>query len=119
MNTMTPLGLFVIANVAVFAFGLIITGLSYRAYRSSARKTAFRNATLGFLLIPVGGVLAPVYQLGIKADYSISARELLELQIIEGTLTAAGIGFLLLSIYTYNVHTRRVQREPDLQRLDR
>lgn len=96
---------FVIANVVQFAFGVAITGISYYAYRSNRRKESLRNSTIGFLCITVGGVLAPVYELGIKSDYNISAEELLKLQIIEGTVIGIGLAFLLISVYSYNTAT--------------
>lgn len=101
--------LFVVANVLQFAFGVAITGVSYYAYRSSGKKS-LRNSTVGFLCITVGGVLAPVYELGVKADYHITAQELLKLQIIEGTVISLGIGLLLFSVYSHDVGPRRVRR---------
>lgn len=106
MTEHTWLGMFVLMNLLQFAFGIAITGLSYLAYRKSG-KTTFRNSTIGFLLITIGGVSAPVYQLGIRADYVVTGRELLELQIIEGTLIAVGLAFLLFSVYTHST-TQRV-----------
>lgn len=100
MSELSWLSLFVVANVFQFLFGAGITGLSYSAYRSSGRE-AFRLSTLGFLLITVGGVWAPLYEFGIKGDYDITPRELLELQVVEGVLFGVGLGFLLLSIYSH------------------
>lgn len=113
MSELAHLGTFVVANVVQFAVGIAITGLSYLAYRSSGGKVAFRNSTIGFLLITVGGVTAPVYQLWIKGDYSVSGRELLELQILEGVLVTAGLGLLLLSIYSYNTDPTRASTDLD------
>ncbi|WP_336021611.1 DUF7521 family protein [Halobellus salinisoli] len=104
--------LFVLANILQFAFGVSITGISYWAYRSNGRKASFRNSTVGFLLITVGGVLAPIYELGIKSDYTITAVELLKLQIIEGTVIGIGLAFLLISVYSHSAgtdHYRSVQ----------
>lgn len=94
--------LFVVANLVHFVFGIAITGISYYAYQTKGKKTVHRNSTIGFFFIAVGGILAPVYELGIKADYTISAQELLQLQIIEGTVIGVGLAFLLVSIYTYD-----------------
>lgn len=104
------MNLFVVANVVQFAFGVAITGISYWAYRSTGRKTSLRNSTVGFLCITVGGVLAPVYELGIKSDYSITAQELLKLQIIEGTVIGVGLAFLLVSVYSHKTGTDRRRR---------
>ncbi|QLG62145.1 DUF7521 family protein [Halorarum salinum] len=113
MNELAHLGTYLVANLLQFTVGVAITGLSYLAYRSSGRKASFRNSTLGFLLITVGGVLAPVYQLWIKGDYSISGLELLELQILEGSLITVGLGLLLLSIYSYNADPLRAPTDLD------
>ena len=99
--------LFVVANVLQFSFGMAITGISYWAYRSYGRKQSLRNATIGFLCITIGGVLAPVYEIGIKADYNITAQELLKLQVLEGTVIGIGLAFLLFSVYSHNTSRSR------------
>lgn len=109
--------LFVLANVLQFVFGLTITGISYWAYRTSGRKASLRNATIGFLCITVGGVLAPVYELGLRGDYNITAQELLKLQILEGTVIGIGLAALLFSVFSYNARTRR-HREFDIDESD-
>ncbi|QLG27202.1 hypothetical protein HUG10_06445 [Halorarum halophilum] len=111
MSELARLGVFLVANVLQFSVGIGITGLSYLAYRSSGGRPAFRNSTLGFLLITIGGVLAPVYQIWIKGDYSVSGRELLELQIMEGTLITIGLALLLYSIYSFNAGFKRVSAD--------
>ena len=113
MIDLARLGVFLVANLLQFAVGIGITGLSFLAYRSSGGKPAFRNSTLGFLLITIGGVLAPVYQIGIKGDYSVTGRELLELQILEGTLITIGLSLLLYSIYSFNTRSNRLSADPD------
>jgi uncharacterized membrane protein len=105
MSGLAWTNLFVIANIVQFAFGVAITGISYYAYRSSGRKKSLRNSTLGFCCITIGGVLAPIYELGIKSDYNISAQELLKLQIIEGTAIGIGLALLLISVYVHNTST--------------
>lgn len=102
---------FVFANIVQFMFGLIITGLSFSAYRSSG-KSSFRLSTVGFLFITIGGVLAPVYELGITQDYNITGLELLQLQIMEGTVIAVGLALLLLSVLKFNTRTKH-QTHPD------
>ncbi|WP_144906377.1 DUF7521 family protein [Halobellus captivus] len=109
---MAWIDIFVLANILQFAFGVSITGISYWAYRSNHRKASFRNSTVGFLFITVGGVLAPIYELGIKSDYTITAQELLKLQIIEGTVIGVGLAFLLVSVYSHSGgtdHHRHIQ----------
>lgn len=110
------LNLFVIANIVQFSFGVAITGISYYAYRSNGRTESFRISTIGFACITIGGVLAPVYELGIKSDYSITAQELLKLQIIEGAVIGLGLAFLLISVYSHNTGTaHRRQIELDVR----
>lgn len=92
---------FVVANVVIFGFGAVLTGLSYYAYRSDGGSTSFRTSTIGFGLITVGGVVDPVYQLGVKGDYNMGGRELLALQTVEGLLVGLGLGFLFLAIYRH------------------
>lgn len=93
---------FAAANVASFAFGAVLTGLSYLAYRYRGQSASFLYATLGFGTITAGGLAEPVYQLGFKADNTASGRELLVLQTIEGALVAIGLGLLFYSIYQYD-----------------
>jgi len=54
---------FVLANLFTFGFGLVLTALSYVAYRSVGRSRSFRTSTVGFGLITLGGLAEPVYQL--------------------------------------------------------
>lgn len=112
--------LFVVANVLQFSFGLAITGISYWAYRSNGRKPSLRNATIGFLCITIGGILAPVYEIGIKADYNITAQELLKLQIMEGAVIGIGLALLLFSVYSHSTsRSRETHIEYEIQDVDR
>ena len=111
------LGAYAVANVLQFAVGVAITGVSYLAYRSSGGKAGLRNATVGFMLITVGGVLAPVYQFWIKDDYAVSGLELLELQMIEGAVITIGLALLLVSVYGRSDDRRSVEIDVDTDRL--
>lgn len=93
---------FLFANLFVFGFGATLTTLSYYAYRINDRKSSFRISTIGFGVLTVGGIVEPIYQLGLKGDYSVSGRELLALQTIEGIFVAIGLGLLFYSIYIHN-----------------
>lgn len=93
---------FLVANLFVFGFGATLTSLSYYAYRVNGRKPSFRLSTIGFGVLTIGGVVEPIYQLGLKGDYSISGRELLALQTMEGIFVAIGLGLLFYSIYIHN-----------------
>lgn len=100
-------------NLLVFAFGCAITGFSYLAYRSSNGNKSFRRSTIGFGLITLGCIVEPAY-VGINHDWAISGQELLQLQAIESTAIAVGLGFLFVSIYT---HKRTVATDRELIRV--
>lgn len=93
---------YVVTNFMMFGFGLLLTGLSYFAYRSDKTRLALRNATIGFGLLTVGGLIAPLYQIGYKTQYQLDGRELLAVQSVEGLFLAAGLGMLFYSIYRYS-----------------
>lgn len=93
---------YVLTNFMMFGFGIVLTGLSYFAYRSSRPRPSLRTATVGFGLITIGGLVAPAYQLGVRGAYDLSGRELLAVQSVEGLFLAAGLGMLFYSIYHYS-----------------
>lgn len=99
---------FVLANLFVFGFGATLTTLSFYAYRVHERRSSFLLSTVGFGVLTIGGIVEPLYQLGLKGDYLISGRELLVLQTIEGVFVAIGLGFLFYSIY---IHTPGPRQE--------
>ena len=107
MTETTLIGLFVAVNLAQFAFAGTITAVSYWAYRSTGRRSSLRYATIGFLCITIGGLLAPIYELGIKSDPEITMQELLTVQIVEVTVIGVGLALLLYSIYGYDTGTQR------------
>lgn len=104
MSEPPELWTFVFANLFVFGFGATLTTLSYYAYRQNNRSTSFRLSTIGFGILTIGGVVEPIYQLGIRGDYMISGRELLALQSMENMFFAVGLGFLFYSIYVHRNH---------------
>lgn len=93
---------YVLTNFMMFGFGLMLTGLSYFAYRTDKTRFALRNATIGFGLLTIGGLVAPLYQIGYKTQYQLDGRELLAIQSVEGLFLAAGLGMLFYSIYRYS-----------------
>lgn len=93
---------YVLTNFMMFGFGLMLTGLSYFAYRTDTTRVALRNATIGFGLLTIGGLVAPLYQIGYKTQYQLDGRELLAIQSVEGLFLAAGLGMLFYSIYRYS-----------------
>lgn len=97
---------FLLANLFIFGFGATLTTLSYYAYRVNGREPSFRTSTLGFGVLTVGGIVEPVYQLGLRGDYLITGRELLVLQTVEGVFLAVGLGLLFYSIYIHRSQPR-------------
>lgn len=97
---------FALANLTIFGFGSILTALSFLAYRANSRSSSFRNATIGFGFVTLGGLIEPIYQIGIRGDYELSGREMLMMQGIEGFLVALGLGMLFYSIKRHNPSKR-------------
>lgn len=97
---------FILTNFMMFAFGLILSTVSYLAYRADRGRISLRNATIGFGLLTIGGLVAPAYQLGFRGAYELSGRELLIVQSIEGLFLAAGLGMLFYSVYRHGKRTR-------------
>lgn len=90
---------FILANALLFLISSLLAVLSYIAYRQSKGKRMFLTATAGFWLVVLGGLVEPLYQLGMAGDYNISGTELLWLQTGEGILIASGLGLLYFAIY--------------------
>lgn len=93
--------LFTVTNVIVFVLGSIVTMMSYLAYRSQPASRSFRNSTLGFAFITLGGAVEPIYQLGVRGDYNLDGREILAMQGAEGILIAVGLALLFFAITDY------------------
>lgn len=89
---------FIIANVGLFVVSSTLAGLSYIAYRRQRRRRSYRLATVGFGFVVLGGLMEPVYQLSVRADYVITRTELLLLQSGETFLLAIGLGILFYAI---------------------
>lgn len=94
-------------NFIGFFLGVIITGLSCYAYRSSEKNTSLRNATMGFGMLTVGIAIEPVYQLGIEGTHVLASDQNITLQLIEGTVISLGLLILFFSIYRYRSRSRR------------
>jgi len=97
----------VIANVLVVTLGVILTALSFHAYRSDTGTGGFLETTLAFLLITIGSVLAPVYEFGFVHDYQITPDELREVQFFEGLAVTLGLAILLYSIWQHRAYSSR------------
>lgn len=101
---------FILTNFMMFTFGLVLSVVSYLAYRGDRSRLSLRNATIGFGLLTIGGLVAPLYQLGVNDAYTLGGRELLVVQSVEGLFLASGLGMLFYSIYRYGTGKRDVGR---------
>lgn len=91
---------FLAFNLIILVFGGVLTAFSYLTYVRTASEQ-FRRATAGFVLVTFGGVVEPIYELGVKNGYRLSGRELLAIQSVEGLLIGLGLGALFYSIYSF------------------
>lgn len=101
MSEPPELWAFVIANTGLFIASGVLTALSYVAYRQSGGDSSYRAATVGFGFVVLGGLVEPVYQLGVKGEYSLTGSELLVLQSGEGALITLGLGLLFWAIVNH------------------
>lgn len=99
--------LLVALNFLGFILGLVITSVSYYAYRSGDRKRSLRNATVGFGLLTLGTAIEPAYQLGVKRTHVLASEQNVTLQVLEGLLLSLGFLILFLSIYKYSSRSSR------------
>ena len=107
MDSMLEVWLLIAVNFFAFFLGVVITGVSYVAYRSHGRTTSLRNATVGFGLITFGTAIEPIYQLGVAGTHVLASNQNISLQIIEGTVISLGFLLLFFSIYRYRARSRR------------
>lgn len=87
--------------------GVVITGISYYAYRTSNRKTSLRRAAIGFGFLTLGIAAEPAYQLGIIGTHTLASDHNLSLQLVEGLLISLGFLTLFSSIYQYGLRYRQ------------
>lgn len=97
----------VAVNFLGFFLGVIITTLSYYAYRSNETKTSLRNVTIGFGLLTIGIAIEPLYQVGIEGTHVLASDQNITLQLIEGTVVSLGLLVLFFSIYNYSSRSQR------------
>lgn len=89
---------FVLSNVGLFVVSSLLTSLSYLAYRQSNGHRSYAITTIGFGFVVLGGLVEPVYQLGVGVDYTLEGVQLMLLQTGETVLIAAGLGLLFYAI---------------------
>ncbi len=98
MSRPPELWAFILANMFLFLISSVLLLLSFYAYYQNPRKSSYRYSTIGFAFIVLGGLVEPVYQLGIRSDYILTGNELLITQSCEGVLLALGLGLLFYAI---------------------
>lgn len=103
---------FVLANTGLFIVSSVLTGLSYLAYRRDGRSS-YKFTTIGFGFVVLGGLVDPLYQLGVRGDYNITGSELLFLQTAEALLIASGLGILFYAITRYTANGERTTSTKD------
>lgn len=89
---------FVLSNVGLFIVSCLLTSLSYLAYRQSDGHRSYAITTVGFGFVVLGGLVEPVYQLGVGVDYTLTGAQFMLLQTGETVLIAAGLGLLFYAI---------------------
>lgn len=97
----------IVTNFLEVFLGLVITVISYYAYRSNGWQTSLRNATAGFGLITLGAAIEPAYQLGVVGTHVLASDQNVGLQIVEAVVISLGFALLFFSIYRYSSRSRR------------
>lgn len=92
------LWVFLLTNVSLFVVSSLLTGLCYLAYRRRGGQRSFALATIGFGFVVLGGLVEPVYQLGIGVDFTLTGTELMLLEGTETGLIAVGLALLFYAI---------------------
>ncbi|WP_227356675.1 hypothetical protein [Haladaptatus salinisoli] len=93
---------FILTNALLFITGCLLTALSYLAYYQNPKKSSYRYSTVGFAFIVLGGLISPVYRLGIRSDYHLDASQRLILQSAEAILLALGLGLLFYAVVRHD-----------------
>ncbi|WP_248910246.1 DUF7521 family protein [Halocatena marina] len=93
-------GLFIGINIFVLLVGLILTALSYGAYRRTDKRELL-FAVGGFLSITLGAIIEVFYEVGVKGSYNLFGDELLTVQSIESILIGIGLASLFYSLRQY------------------
>lgn len=102
MSDPPELWTFIVANVIGSVLALLITTLSFLAYRANDHSPSFRSATIGFGFLTLGTLVEPMYQLVWRGDYNITGRELLGIQSAEAIFWGLGFAVLFYSIYIHS-----------------
>ncbi len=96
---------FIFANTLLFLMGSLLMTLSFIAYYQNPRVKSYKISTIGFGFIVLGGLVDPVYRLGIRGEYFLNGTERLLLQSSEGVLLSVGLGLLFYAIVRHDVRS--------------
>lgn len=91
---------FVVTSLFVLLLGGTMTVLSYLAYRREDKQSLW-IAGFGFGLVTTAGLIAVIYQFGVRRTYFVSNRELLSLQTIQAAVLTLGLLALIYSLTKY------------------
>ena len=98
MDSPPELWAFVIANSGVFVTSGLLAGMCLLAHRQSGGATTYRDASVGFGFVLLGGLADPVYQLFFRGSAAPAVAELLWIEAAEAVLLTVGLGLLFLAI---------------------
>ena len=94
---------FIFANTLLFLISMLLMSLSFIAYYQNPRVKSYKYSTIGFGFIVLGGLVDPVYRLGIRGEYYLNGTGRLLLQSSEGVLLSIGLGLLFYAIMRHDV----------------
>ena len=100
MSTSPEFLTFAGASVLVLALGGALTVLSYLAYRREEKRSLW-VAGFGFGMITTAGLIAAIYEGGVRQTYFVSNRELLSLHATQAIVLALGFLALIYSLTRY------------------
>lgn len=103
---------FVLANLGLFVVSSLLTLLTFVAYRQDNGQASYLIATSGFGFLVLGGLLAPMYELGVRGDYHLIGTELLWLQAGESILLMGGLGLLFYAITHHETGSSATEEDP-------
>ena len=112
MSESPELWAFVLTNVGLFVVSSLLMALSYLAYRSRRGHQSYARSTVGFGFVVLGGLVEPVYQLGVGVDFSPTGTQLMLLEAVETILIAAGLGLLFYAITQHRTRTASTANDP-------
>ena len=96
---------FIFANTLLFVMSSLLMTLSFIAYYQNPKMKSYLLSTIGFGFIVLGGLVDPVYRLGIRGEYFLNGTERLLLQSSEGVLLSIGLGLLFYAIMRHDVRS--------------